>query len=433
MPGHAERVAEHDVGGLAADAGQRARGPRAGRHLPAVPLDERGAEADEAASPCCGRTRSAGSAPRARPGRPRRTRRRSGSGANSAGVTSLTRRSVHCADSTVATASSSGVREVQLAVRVGVQHGRARGPSGGPAAPAPAASRRRRRRPPSPRRLRHARRAYGRGPLHRACATAARAARVTRAQGPCRRPTTLASSLTVTATRRARRTTETRTGMDATIAPRTSRARARAGRPRGDRCRPPGRCPRSATELRPPRPRRRCGPTATALQAEEGKRLVLAPRSCRPAWTSSRGPDGGAGGARRPPACAPVLTDARVGAGRHRARAGAARRRHPAAARPRRAVGAAGRPRRRRGPAPGSRPTSPTPRSSCRRTAPRCTRGWARRPASSSPATARRRTLCLTALPLPRPPRASSRPAGSGPRVARGTPGNGTGVAVLSP
>jgi hypothetical protein len=45
QPGDAEGVAEHDVGGLAADAGQLHEVLEPAGHLPAVPLDQRGAQA----------------------------------------------------------------------------------------------------------------------------------------------------------------------------------------------------------------------------------------------------------------------------------------------------------------------------------------------------------------------------------------------------
>ena len=45
--GDAEAVAEHDVGGLAADAGQRHQVVEPRRHLPVVPLDEGGAQLEQ--------------------------------------------------------------------------------------------------------------------------------------------------------------------------------------------------------------------------------------------------------------------------------------------------------------------------------------------------------------------------------------------------
>ena len=45
--GHAKRMAEHDVGGLASDAGELDERLHVGRHLAAVVLDERLRHADD--------------------------------------------------------------------------------------------------------------------------------------------------------------------------------------------------------------------------------------------------------------------------------------------------------------------------------------------------------------------------------------------------
>ena len=66
MPGHPERVAEHDVRRLAADPGQRHQVLQPAGHLAAVALAQRLGPARSATSSCSGRSRSTGSAPRAR-------------------------------------------------------------------------------------------------------------------------------------------------------------------------------------------------------------------------------------------------------------------------------------------------------------------------------------------------------------------------------
>ena len=109
----AEGVAQDDVGGLAADAGQRhERRPSsaAPRRRGPPPGPGRG---PSGRAPCCGRSRCCGPSPRAPAGRPRRSRGRWGSGGRAPGVTSLTRLSVHWAERIVATRSWSGVREVE--------------------------------------------------------------------------------------------------------------------------------------------------------------------------------------------------------------------------------------------------------------------------------------------------------------------------------
>ena len=66
QPRHAERMAEHDVRGLAADAGQRGQRVHVGRHLAAVLLDERLRHADERLRLLRERSRWSESAARAR-------------------------------------------------------------------------------------------------------------------------------------------------------------------------------------------------------------------------------------------------------------------------------------------------------------------------------------------------------------------------------
>ena len=89
--GHAERVAEHDVGRLAPDPGQGDQVLQPAGHLAAVALDQGLAQPDQRVGLGPEEAGRTGSAPPARPGRRRRSRRRCGYFANSAGVTRLTR------------------------------------------------------------------------------------------------------------------------------------------------------------------------------------------------------------------------------------------------------------------------------------------------------------------------------------------------------
>ena len=106
----AERGAEHDVRGLARDAGQLDQLLHRRRDLAAVSLDERLRHADQRLRL---HPKEAGRVDlllEHRPGRPSRARRRSGYFANSFGVTVLIILSVDCADRIVATTSSYAFR-----------------------------------------------------------------------------------------------------------------------------------------------------------------------------------------------------------------------------------------------------------------------------------------------------------------------------------
>ena len=106
----AQRVAEHDVRGLAADAGQlrRVRPCRRapGRHArrPA------GSPCRSATSTSAGRSRSSESASRVRPSRPSPAPARRDTARTAPASTRLTRASVDCADRMVATSSSKALR-----------------------------------------------------------------------------------------------------------------------------------------------------------------------------------------------------------------------------------------------------------------------------------------------------------------------------------
>ena len=102
---HGEGVAEDDVGGLPADAGELHELRHAARDLAAVALDERPAEALERLGFVA---EEAGGLDEGLEilERNLRVMGGGGTGRNSAGVTRLTRTSVHCAESTVAARSS---------------------------------------------------------------------------------------------------------------------------------------------------------------------------------------------------------------------------------------------------------------------------------------------------------------------------------------
>ena len=108
-PRDAERVAQHDVGRLATDPGQRDEVGEAAGHLAVVPLDQRLAQPDDRGRLGAEEAGRADEVLELLAVGARRRRRRSDSGRTAPGVTRLTRRSVHCAERIVATTSSSGV------------------------------------------------------------------------------------------------------------------------------------------------------------------------------------------------------------------------------------------------------------------------------------------------------------------------------------
>ena len=122
MPGHAEGVAEHDVGGLAADAGQRHEVLERGRAPRRRTARRAPGRARSASWSWPGRSRWSGSSPRARRGRRRRSRRRSGTSRTAPGVTLLTRSSVRLRgqDRRHRQLERGGEVELAVGVRIGV-------------------------------------------------------------------------------------------------------------------------------------------------------------------------------------------------------------------------------------------------------------------------------------------------------------------------
>ena len=104
--GHAERMAEHDVRGLATNARQLHQFVHRSRDLAVVGFDDFGRHAEE--RPGLGAEKAGRLDLRLQlaRGRAREDAARSGYRLKSAGVTWLTRSSVHCAERIVATSSS---------------------------------------------------------------------------------------------------------------------------------------------------------------------------------------------------------------------------------------------------------------------------------------------------------------------------------------
>ena len=118
--GHAERVAEDDVRGLAADARQRHERLHARRHLAPVLRDEALRHAEERPGLLAEEAGRCTSLLELVLRRPRRGRARRDSARTAPASPGSRRASVDCAERIVATSSSKGVRVVQLGVGAGV-------------------------------------------------------------------------------------------------------------------------------------------------------------------------------------------------------------------------------------------------------------------------------------------------------------------------